>query len=297
MKGFLLILLVCASLLHAQPVPDTARAATPEPFSPVRLAIVGGGLATFYTTSWFIFKQSWWKNSTSDFKWEPRAHDIGKTSYAENLDKLGHFWGGAFAAEIFYMAYDWTNMGTLPAYIAAGSTTMLTQLIVEFKDGFSPYGYSVYDALAGSLGGFWPLAKHYIKPLQYVDYKWSYWINDNSYWDAEGHNSVFTDDYVNQTHWLSLKLGKLWEPWPDWLSLAVGLGINGERNICGCEPKYEFYFGPDWDLEGLFKPQKTWSQRVVKMLNYVKWPSPVLRIRPKPAVVWFFPIEAVRIHF
>jgi hypothetical protein len=268
-------------------------------FSPVKLAIVGGGLAAFYTTSWAIFSQYWW-HEKDGFRWEALAHDVGDSSYAMNLDKLGHFWGGAFAAEVFFDAYHWTGMGERNAYIAAGATTTLTQLIVEFKDGFSPYGFSVFDAMAGSLGGFWPLAKRYFSPLKYVDYKWSYWINDHSYWDADlNDEALFTDDYINQTHWLSFKIGEMWEPWPRWLALAVGCGVNGMRFVPGSHnpPQYEFYIAPDLDLKALFAPQKYWLQRVVTLLDYVKWPSPALRVRPKPALIWLFPIDVVRVSF
>jgi hypothetical protein len=112
-----------------------------------------------------------------------------------------------------------------------------------------------------------------------------------------GGNGVFVDDYYggNQTHWLSFKVGKMLpsgarDYYPQWLAFAFGWGINDWRfkPEHGSKSRYEFYFSPDYDLEAIFHPQKTWSKNVVRVLNTVKFPAPAVRFGREPK---FFPLH------
>ncbi len=266
---------------------------------PVRLAIIGGSIATSYTAIYLIYlKEGWWAEATPfSFK--------NDSKYASNLDKFGHFYTGVIFGELFTMSYDWVGMSPFASTLWAGITLGFTQVLIEFKDGFSPYGYSVWDAVAGTLGGFYAMGKRFVPAMQYIDYKFAYWRNNRDYWKVGGEdkggsltggNGVWVDDYYggNQTHWLSFKVSKMLpagarDYYPEWLAFAFGWGIDAKRFDPKYErSRYEFYFSPDYDLEAIFRPQKTWSKNLVTVFNHVKFPAPAVRIYPKAK---FFPLH------
>jgi len=272
---------------------------TEHKIKPVRLAIIGGSIAASYTAIYLIYlKEGWWAEATPfSFK-----NDF---EYASNLDKFGHFYTGVIFSELFTMSYDWVGMSPFASTLWAGITLGFTQILIEFKDGFSPYGYSVWDAVAGTLGGFYAMGKRFIPAMQYIDYKFVYWRNNRDYWKIGGEDKggsltggdgVWVDDYYggNQTHWLSFKIGKMLpasarDYYPEWLAFAFGWGITNEHftKKFGAS-RYEFYFSPDYDLEAIFRPQKTWSKNLVTVFNHVKFPAPAVRIYPKAR---FFPLH------
>jgi hypothetical protein len=279
--------------------------------NPTRLAIIGGSIATSYTAAYLIFlKEGWWAKS-EPFKFEPLSNDF---YYASNLDKFGHFYTGALFSELFAMSYDWVGMSPFASSLWAGITVSFTQILVEFKDGFAPYGYSVWDAAAGTLGGFYAMGKRYIPAMQYIDYKFIYFPNYKGYWrdtkanggenmggPLTGSEGVFVDDYYggNQTHWLSFKVAKMLpsearEYYPQWLALAFGLGIDNGRyerkkeNGSYGKSRYEFYASLDYDAEAIIHPQQTWSKNIVKILNLIKFPAPAVRFGSNAK---FFPLH------
>jgi len=147
--------------------------------------------------------------------------------------------------------------------------------------------------------------------MQYVDYKFVYFPNNSSYWDdvrrrggedrggsLTGGEGVFVDDYYggNQTHWLSFKVAKMLPKsarvyYPDWLAFAFGWGIDdGHYTVKWGESRYEFYISPDYDLQAIFRPQKTWSKNLVTTLNFIKFPAPALRFGGRNGAK-FFPLH------
>jgi len=302
-KAFVAIIFVVISIVNAQDRPDSTIAG--DTINPVRLAIIGSGIAATYTAVYLVFlKEGWWSNSEgfsvrNDF------------DYASNLDKFGHFYTGVVFGELFTMSYDWVGMSPFASTLWAGITFGFTQIAVELKDGFAPYGYSVFDALAGTLGGFYAMGKRFIPVMQYVDYKWTYWPNYSGYWDdihqnggedvggkLTGGNGIFVDDYYggNQTHWLSFKVAKMLPEsartnYPQWLAFAFGWGIDdGHYTVGWGKSRYEFYASLDYDLEAIFNPQKTWSKNLVKMLNFIKFPAPAVRFASRNGPK-FFPLH------
>jgi hypothetical protein len=276
-----------------------SRAEDNDSISTARLAIIGGSIAASYTAIYLVYlKEGWWAESESfNFK--------DDFEYASNLDKFGHFYTGVIFSHLFTMSYDWVGMSPFASALWAGITLSLTQILIEFKDGFSPYGYSKWDAIAGSLGGFYAMGKRFVPAMQYVDYKFAYFRNNREYWKIGGEDKggsltggdgVWVDDYYggNQTHWLSFKLAKMLPSnanfhYPQWLAFAFGWGIDdGRFTNENQRSRYEYYISIDYDLEAIFRPQKTWTKNLVTILNHVKFPAPALRFHPKPK---FFPIH------
>jgi hypothetical protein len=266
---------------------------------PERLAIIGGTVGAFYTAAFVIFlKDGWWKKY-EPFSFEDRHHDW---DYVKNMDKFGHFYAGVLLGDIFAMSYDWAGMSPFASVLWAGITIGSTQILIELKDGFSAYGYSIYDAMAGTLGGFYAMGKRYIPAMQYIDVKLSYYPNSSVYWDGirknggedqdkgnTGGKGVPFDDYYNQTYWLSFKVAKMLpsgarEYYPEWLGWAFGMGINDWDYAKG----YDYYFSMDYDFEAILKPKQTWTKNLATILNHIKFPAPAVRLGSNAK---FFPLH------
>ncbi len=299
-KNIILILFLC-TFLHAQ-----QQDSVEYEIKPARLAIVGGSIVASYTAFYLAYlKEGWWAKA-EPMHFEPLDSDM---NYAHNLDKFGHFYTGIVFGELFAMSYDWTGMSPFASSLWAGITVSLTQILIEIKDGVSPYGYSAYDALAGSLGGFYVMGKRFIPAMKYFDYKFTYWPNSSGYWDkhrgkdTDGYGGIWFDDYYggNQTHWLSFKVGKMLPTkakayYPEWLAIALGLGIAEGYNPQTMDYRYEYYISLDYDLEAIFSPQKTWSKNLVTILNHIKFPAPTVRVGRNARFFWIHPLQfSVRI--
>ncbi len=286
MKAFVAIIFVVVSIANARNGQDSTIAG--DTIKPLRLVAIGSGIAASYSAVYFaLLKDGWW-DKVAPFRFEPTHSDM---NYASNLDKFGHFYTGVVIGELLAMSYDWAGLGPFGSTLWAGITVGATQIIIEFKDGFSPYGYSVWDAIAGTLGGFYAMGKMYIPAMQYVDYKFTYWPNSSGYWDwhkKKGETGIWFDDYYggNQTHWLSFKFPQI-SP----LALAFGWGLYDA--YVGSEPgwdkiRYGYYISLDYDFEAIFHPQKTWSKNLITILNHIKFPAPAIRLYPSAK---FFPLH------
>lgn len=262
-------------------------------------AVIGLTAAAYGAAYGFVFAKGWWDEEGNDFHFE---NDF---DYALNLDKLGHFASGVLLGEIFYEGYRWAGISEFRSYLFAGLSAVSTHIAIDVKDGYAPkWGFSIFDVLSGSLGGFLPMAERYVPLFKYVDLKWSYWINSNAYYDQEHDASgggIFTDDYVNQTFWASFKPYRMLPAsvrkyYPSWLAVAAGLSID--EGVFTKEYKHhhrsvahrEVYIALDYDLEA-FRPQSRWARTLIKYLNYIKFPAPTVQVYPD--VKWFllYPIK------
>ena len=240
----------------------------------------------------FVFEKGWWDDERSHFHFE---NDF---DYALNLDKFGHFAAGVVLGEFFYEGYHWAGVSEFQSYLFAGLSALATHIAIDVKDGFAPeWGFSIFDVLSGGLGGFLPMAERYVPLFKYIDLKWSYWINSNAYYDQNHHasNGVFTDDYVNQTFWLSVKPYRLLPEsarkyYPSWLAIAVGLSIDEKVFTKEPHPRREVYIALDYDLEA-FRPQSRFARFAVKMLNYFKLPAPTIQVYPEFHWYLLYPIK------
>lgn len=250
-------------------------------------------LIAYGAAFWLVFDKGWWDEQGNHFHFE---NDF---DYALNLDKFGHFGAGVILAEGFYEGYRWAGASEFQSYLFAGLSAMATHIAIDVKDGFAPkWGFSIFDVLSGTLGGFLPMAERYVPVFKYVDLKWSYWINTTVYYDKEKHTSgggVFTDDYVNQTYWASFKPYRLLPAaaqkyYPSWLAIAVGLSIDEKMFTTKKHPHREVYLALDYDLEA-FRPQSRLARQVVKFLNYFKLPAPTIQVYPKFNWFLLYPIK------
>jgi hypothetical protein len=248
-------------------------------------------LIAYGAAYWLVFKKGWWDDERSHFHFE---NDF---DYALNLDKFGHFAAGVVLGEGFYEGYRWAGTSEFQAYLFAGLSAMMTHVAIDVKDGYSPeWGFSVFDVLSGTLGGFYPMAERYVPVFKYVDLKWSYWINTKAYY-RQSHTGVFTDDYFNQTFWASFKPYRLLPAsvrayYPSWLAIAAGLSIDEGVFIKHYEgtPHREVYIALDYDLEA-FRPQSRMARTLIKSLNYFKLPAPAIQVYPEFHWYLLYPIK------
>ena len=240
----------------------------------------------------FVFEKGWWDDERTHFHFE---NDF---DYALNLDKFGHFAAGVVLGEFFYEGYHWAGASEFQSYLFAGLSALATHIAIDVKDGFAPtWGFSIFDVFSGGLGGFLPMAERYVPLFKYIDLKWSYWINSNAYYDSNhaASGGVFTDDYVNQTFWLSVKPYRLLPEsvrkyYPSWLAIAVGLSIDEKVFTKEPHPRREIYVALDYDLEA-FRPQSRFARFAIKMLNYFKLPAPTIQVYPEFHWYLLYPIK------
>ena len=257
---------------------------------------VGGITLSSYAAAYvFVFAKGWWDNDSSHFHFE---NDF---DYALNLDKFGHFAAGVILGESFYEGYRWAGLSEFKSYLFAGLSAMATHIAIDVKDGYSPaWGFSIFDVLSGTLGGFLPMAERYVPVFKYVDLKWSYWINTTYYYDKTTHRgeAIFTDDYVNQTFWASFKPYRLLPSvvqkyYPSWLAFAAGLSINEKAmdfHADDADRRREVYLAIDYDLEA-FRPQSRLARSLIKYLNYFKLPAPAIQVYPEFHWFLLYPIK------
>ena len=249
-------------------------------------------LIAYGAAYWLILEKGWWGEKGHSFRFE---NDF---EYALNLDKFGHFAAGVVIGEAFYEGYRWAGASEFQSYLFAGLTALATHIAIDIKDGYAPkWGFSIFDVLSGGLGGFFPMAERYVPVFKYIDLKWSYWINSNAYYNSQ-HNAsdgIFTDDYVNQTFWLSVKPYRMLPEsarkyYPSWLAFAVGLSIDEKVFTREPHPRREVYLAFDYDLEA-FRPQSRLARMIVRALNYIKFPAPTIQVYPKFHWYLLYPIK------
>jgi hypothetical protein len=298
-KIFVAVIAIVASIANSQNLDTIQEISDTVPeyqINPMRLAIVGGTIGALYTAAVLgIFLEGWWKYY-EPFNFEPFHDDM---IYAVNMDKFGHFYVGILFGESFMYAYDWVGFSPFYAAFWAAVTVGFTQIAVELKDGFSPYGFSVLDAVSGTLGGLYAMGKRFVPAFAYVDYKLAYWPTSRKYyWDEVKKNpkeeGVFTDDYPNYSHWISFKIEKMLPSaakpyWPGFLGLAFGWAMDCKQYTHpGNDGGYEYYLSLDYDLEAIFNPSSTWGKNLLAVINHIKFPAPAIRFGENAR---FFPLH------
>lgn len=302
LKKILFVVCACATLSLAAPFdPPTWRDSTwdyrsedsldlaTELSIPKLVGVASLTLGAYGAAYWLVFQKGWWDDERSHFHFE---NDF---DYAMNLDKFGHFFAGVVIGEFFYEGYRWAGASEFQSYLFAGLSAMATHIAIDVKDGLSPeWGFSIFDVLGGTLGGFYPMAERYIPVFKYVDFKWSYWINTKAYY-RQSQTGIFTDDYCNQTFWLSFKPYRLLPQgarhyYPSFLAIAAGLSIDEKVFTKEPHPRREVYIALDYDLEA-FRPQSRFARTVIKSLNYFKLPAPTIQVYPEVRWHWLYPIK------
>lgn len=262
--------------------PDSAAVTKPgEGVNYRRLAVVGLPLAGAGVGTYVYLQRTWWAEGRSRFHFDWHK----ELRYAKNLDKMGHLLGGTVTATLFYDALRWSEMPPGRARWWAAGLASSAQMIVELKDGFAArWGFGILDVASGALGSLYPVAQEHVPFLADTDLKFSYWRRSDAYLDnyPEG---AWHDDYINQTYWLSHNINNRLpasvEPyWPDFLGVALGLGVDDELNDRLQPVRYELFLSLDVDLVELLPDGPPAWERIKRYLNFVKLPTPALRLAP-----------------
>jgi hypothetical protein len=275
--------------------PHTISFRPDEKLNPQRFAIIAGSSSFTLAGSYVYLNHTWWSDGKTTFHFDAGrgfkhmftlARD-GK--YAKNLDKAGHFFGGVLTSSLLSKSLEWAGMHSPKQYLWGGIFGVLIQGFIEYKDGFAPrWGFSTYDLMAGSIGSFYPYFQSKSKLLSAIDVKFSYYKRNDYYYSITGKNHL-TDDYINQTYWLTFNPHRLntTSKWPKWLGVSVGFGVddhlnnyylrmpNGDKDYG--QGGYELFLAPDLDFKEIL-PKRKWWQRTAKILNFIKVPAPTLRL-------------------
>lgn len=293
-------LLLCAALLQPLAAYGDDHAPAGNTVRWDRLALIGGGAATFRYLGFKYFDRAWYQGEKTDqIRW---IYDWRGDTYV-NLDKGGHFMGGAFMAQKLSEAYVWTGFSPRTAAALGTVTSWIAMLEIEMRDAyFDQWGFSVPDFVANSLGASLPLLHAFFPRTRAVQFKFSYhpsrlYIHREERAAANRpHVDHAIDDYEGMAFWASLPLRPLLqhaiksEP-PEWLRLAVGYGATGLHGSNAKsrgrfklyselpDARPEIFLALDYDANLLPGDGGFWGY-FKDQLNWLHWPSPAVRIYP-----------------
>lgn len=246
-----------------------------------RLALVSLGPVVSLAGSYVWIKRSYWSEDATGFHFNGRNDFL----YALNLDKAGHFYAGALVADLSAGGLRWAGLGRRDSYLYGALLSTLIQVTFEIKDGFAPtWGFSTWDVAAGTAGSLYAVGRHYSAILNATRLKLGYARRSDSYWKRQKH-AMIVDDYVNQTFWLSLDVNallpeRLEAAWPDFLRIAVGVGIDETTDGVG-GGRRELFLGLDYSLETIVgNPRSPLLKGLLHLFEYVKLPAPAVRLTP-----------------
>ncbi len=244
---------------------------------PWRAAVIGGALTAVFIGLDIYQRNSWWKGQRGEF------HIAPDNDYALQVDKVGHFYGGALSTFIGRKSAQWTGFSDEASVWVGALIGTTFELWVEYQDGFATdWGFSPGDAIMDVAGALYPVAQHYVPPLAAFQPKFSYYpSNDLLEGRHKGGNII--DDYQGQTYWMGIQVHELlppsWKPyWPEWLGLALGVSA---RNLSNRDERFRgVIVSLDYDVTKII-PGDSWFLRSLKEgLNFVHFPAPAVRISP-----------------
>jgi hypothetical protein len=273
--------------LDAPPPDSSIRTSMPPPFAGYnpnrtdvkwgRFAIVTGALGATITAIHLYQMNAWWKDERGPF------HFVDDNTYALNVDKAGHFLGGAVCSYVAIRSLEWSGFSHTASVFTGGALGALFELYIEFEDGFATnWGFSPGDAYGDILGAAWTVGQETVPYMENFQPKFSYWPSKAM---REGNtNRIAMDDYDGQTAWMGVHVYGLlpcaWRRyWPSWLGFAVGVSVRGvdgpqeskQRNIL---------IALDYDLTKII-PTDTWLlSSLARWMNFVHLPAPAIRISP-----------------
>ncbi|MBI5646998.1 MAG: hypothetical protein HY962_08685 [Ignavibacteriae bacterium] len=239
-------------------------------------AIMGGALTITITGVHMYQMNAWWKDQRTSF------HFTEDAAYALNVDKAGHFLGGAFCSFLGRKSVEWVGVSR-GASAAWGSVIgALFELYVEFEDGFArDWGFSPGDAYADLLGAGWMYGQYAVPGMEHFQPKFTYFPS-KKYRDGLHHGNAI-DDYEGQTYWMAVHIHGLlpasWQRWwPEWLALAFGTSVRDMDNPD--KKQRNILIALDYDMTKII-PGESWFMRTFKeALNFLHFPSPAIRISP-----------------
>lgn len=247
-----------------------------------RLGIVSGVALTSLGAIYYRWKTAWWNDGSSGF------HFDYNYTYTNNVDKVGHFYGGILFTECFSEGLRWAGMDEESSLLYGAVFSTLVYTGVEFKDGFSPtWGFDPLDLGSSIAGSIYPYAQRKIPFLQNFNFKYSYFPSNSTYYNGltsiSKNNQFFNDDYEGQTFWLAFDVKNLLPSdvnsfMPGFLNIALGVSIENLDNAAA--RRKVFVISPDIDLVKLFNPESDFLREVLRLLNYIHIPLPAIKIYP-----------------
>ena len=297
--GFCMMLLLLNSNITWATTP-IILADSNKVIKPVRVAIVAGTTALALGGTYIYLQNVWWKTQQSSFKID---HDMDYR-YAKNMDKAAHFIGGAMAAELFGVAFEWAGLKRSKSLLYGAAASTAIQAIIEVKDAYAPtYGFSFGDLGAGAAGSFLPLLQYHVPATKALQIKISYYKHDDYYYKQFPYAQLI-DDYMNQTYWLSASVND-WLPkgskveklWPDFLTITGGWGVENDLNkyYTGVNLEqnkgkghFEYYLSMDVDWRKIIKQNTAFKRVLTYSLNHVKLPLPTVKFGTSTQGYWAF---------
>ncbi|NOR44917.1 MAG: DUF2279 domain-containing protein [Candidatus Delongbacteria bacterium] len=247
--------------------------------------------------AYYAVKTAWWYDISPDFHFDQGA-DL---HYSKNLDKVAHLFGGYVVQDLYYRSFRWSNMKEETALWTSFGFSVFVQVMIDIKDGYAPHwGFSLYDVGAGALGASFPVFQHYYPFLKNYKLKMSYWYKDDDYGSyprneaANIFEELPVEDYPNQTYWLTWNVDqvipkKYDKYWPDFLDIAIGMGVDDLIDYPDTNGSVEWYLAFDYDLEVLVKNvDSPIVKSIAHYLNYIKFPSPAIRFTPEFKAYGFY---------
>lgn len=260
---------------------------------PIPAIITGTTVAAMIASIHFYQQGAWWSEGRREFHFQTDWY------YAAQADKVGHFYAGWITSYIGHEMLVASGFSPSTAGWLAPLLAMGFQTYVEIEDGYSPFGFDPTDQVANVLGPLFFGLRNYVKPLQNVGFKWSYWPNSDYLTGVRyGHEKIVVDDYNGQQIWLSLKMENILPddfPWPAWLRLAAGYGAanvdrwdeNGDLQV----PVRRFFVALDYDLVEMI-PDIGWFGNWMKQsLDNFRLPAPALQIEPELKFYLLWPVR------
>ena len=205
------------------------------------MTILGVGC---YTGMFTLLSQAWYSKYD-----RTKFHFFNDDKEWEQMDKVGHLFGGYFESRWFSQAYQWAGVSQRrSAYIGAAAGTII-QGTLEISDGYSKkWGFSVGDITANTTGVLLFLGQELAWKEQRLMMKVSntpkkysnevIFSQDGLYampLSTRAHNLLgdnyivsFLKDYNAQTLWLSGNIRSFFPESrvPKWLNVAVGYGAE-----------------------------------------------------------------------
>ncbi len=254
--------------------------------SPLKMTILGVVGAGVFTGLHIYYSNTWWKDQRDYFKFAADGY------YARNIDKASHIYSANFFTVATSVAYEWTGIAPDKALLYGALTSFAYETYIEINDGFAPnWGFDWGDMGANVFGVVYPFMQNLVKPLRYVNFKWSFkpkWLQKK----VSNSQDDLLDDYTNMTFWLSVnpmivmpKSVTKAKFYPNFLAFALGMSIQDASHVIGSKnAKVEWILSLDWDVNQL--PGKSdFMKKLKKILNFYHFPAPAVKISPEG--IWY----------
>jgi hypothetical protein len=253
--------------------------------NPLKMTILGVAAAGVFTGFHIYYSNTWWKDQRDYFKYAADGY------YARNMDKASHIFTANFFTVATATAYEWAGVSPDKALLYGAITSMAYETYIEINDGFAPiWGFDWGDMGANIVGAVYPFLQNEVKPLENINFKWSFhpdWLKKKT---AAGDDLL--DDYTNMTFWMSVNpmivLPKSVTDakfYPKFLAIAIGMGLQNASHSGGSQfAETKWILSLDWDVNKL-PGNSDFMKKLKKILNFYHFPAPAVKI--SPSGVWY----------